>query len=191
MKISNALLNRCNHACELCATPAENLQAYIVPTRSENIDENAVVLCGSCMQYIQDNDYSNANYFHFLTGSIWNEVSSVKVLSHKILTKLKDQVWAQDALEGAYLTDEELEWSNSEDEAVANEVIHKDAYGTVLQHGDTVFLTESLNVKGANFMASKGTKVSKIRLVHDNAEQIEGRIEGVVIVILTKFVRKG
>jgi protein PhnA len=143
------------------------------------------------MQYIQDNDYSNANYFHFLTGSIWNEVSSVKVLSHKILTKLKDQVWAQDALEGAYLTDEELEWSNSEDEAVANEVIHKDAYGTVLQHGDTVFLTESLNVKGANFMASKGTKVSKIRLVHDNAEQIEGRIEGVVIVILTKFVRKG
>jgi protein PhnA len=35
-----------------------------------------------------------------------------------------------------------------------------------------------------------GTVVKNIRLVENNTEQIEGKIEGQVIVILTKYVRK-
>ena len=35
-----------------------------------------------------------------------------------------------------------------------------------------------------------GTVVKNIRIVEDNTEQIEGRIEGQQIVILTKYVRK-
>ena len=60
----------------------------------------------------------------------------------------------------------------------------------MLNNGDTVVLTQQLNVKGASFMAPKGTIVRKIRLVPDNAEQIEGKINDQTIVILTKFVRK-
>lgn len=191
MKISNTLLNRCHSACELCEAPSDNLHAYLVPARTEETDDNVAVLCDTCMQYISEQDYSNANYFMFLTGSIWSETPPVKVLSYKILSRLSDQEWAQGALDSAALTEEELSWANSEQEALAGAVVHKDAYGMVLQHGDTVFLTENLNVKGANFMAAKGTKVPKIRLVSDNPEQIEGKIEGSTIVILTKFVRKG
>ena len=55
---------------------------------------------------------------------------------------------------------------------------------------NNIILTQNLNIKGANFIASKGTMVRKIRLVPDNDEQIEGKIEGQVIVILTKYVRK-
>jgi protein PhnA len=33
--------------------------------------------------------------------------------------------------------------------------------------------------------------VKNIRLVADNTEQIEGKIEGQTIVILTKYLRKG
>ena len=51
-------------------------------------------------------------------------------------------------------------------------------------------LTQQLNVKGASFMAPKGTIVRKIRLVPDNPEQIEGKINNDTIVILTKFVKK-
>jgi protein PhnA len=51
-------------------------------------------------------------------------------------------------------------------------------------------LTQGLNVKGANFMAPKGTVVRKIRLVPDNTDQIEGKVNEQTIVILTKFVRK-
>ena len=36
-----------------------------------------------------------------------------------------------------------------------------------------------------------GTVVKNIRLVHDNIEQIEGKVEGQTIVILTKYLRKG
>ena len=35
-----------------------------------------------------------------------------------------------------------------------------------------------------------GTVVKNIRIVEDNTEQIEGKIEGQTIVILTKYVRK-
>ena len=68
--------------------------------------------------------------------------------------------------------------------------VHTDAFGNVLESGDTVVLTEQLNVKGTSFSASKGTVVKKIKLVHDNHEQIEGKINDQTIVILTKFVKK-
>ncbi|MEZ4978651.1 MAG: PhnA domain-containing protein [Chitinophagales bacterium] len=51
-------------------------------------------------------------------------------------------------------------------------------------------ITETLNVKGANLSAKKGTVVHNIRLVHDNAEQIEGKVDGQTIVILTKYLKK-
>jgi len=45
-------------------------------------------------------------------------------------------------------------------------------------------------VKGGGFTAKRGTAVRNIRLVADNAEHIEGRISGQLIVILTQFVKK-
>jgi protein PhnA len=68
--------------------------------------------------------------------------------------------------------------------------VHVDSNGTPLESGDTIVLTQQLNVKGANFMAPKGTIVRKIRLVPDNTDQIEGKVNDQTIVILTKFVRK-
>jgi protein PhnA len=45
-------------------------------------------------------------------------------------------------------------------------------------------------VKGTNFTVSKGTVIKKIRLVANNMDQIEGKINDQVIVILTQFVKK-
>lgn len=39
-------------------------------------------------------------------------------------------------------------------------------------------------------MASKGTQVIKIRLVADNVEQVESKINSDTIVILTRFLKK-
>ncbi|MGE8379306.1 MAG: PhnA domain-containing protein, partial [Sphingobacterium sp.] len=55
---------------------------------------------------------------------------------------------------------------------------------------DTVVLTKTLDVKGSSLKATLGTVVKNIRLVADNIEQIEGKIEGQTIVILTKYLRK-
>ena len=66
----------------------------------------------------------------------------------------------------------------------------KDSNGHVLQSGDSVVLIKSLDVKGSTINAKLGTVVRNIRLVENNTEQIEGRVEGQVIVILTKYVKK-
>lgn len=189
MAINTQLQNRSNQICELCGKQDDNLQAYTVPPKNESI-ENQVVLCTDCFNQISTGDFSNTHRWRCLEGSIWSEVPSVQVLSYKVLSKLTSEGWANNTLESAFLDESLIEWANAEDALEADKVIHKDSYGAVLEAGDTVVLTQNLNVKGTSYIAPKGTIVRKIKLVHDNAEQIEGKINGDTIVILTKFVKK-
>jgi protein PhnA len=123
---------------------------------------------------------------------MWSEVPGVQVVAWRMLNRLRNESWAADALDMLYLDDEKLTWAKAtgDHEADASVDLHKDAYGAVLQNGDTVVLTKSLDVKGSTVNARLGTVIRNIRLVGDNTEQIEGRIEGQLIVILTKYVRK-
>ncbi|MBO9611248.1 MAG: alkylphosphonate utilization protein [Dyadobacter sp.] len=68
--------------------------------------------------------------------------------------------------------------------------VHRDSNGNILKNGDTVVLTRTLDVKGSSLNARMGTVVKNIRVVEDNTEQIEGKIDGQLIVILTKYLRK-
>jgi len=62
--------------------------------------------------------------------------------------------------------------------------------GHTLSAGDTVTLIQDLNVKGSSITAKRGTAVRRIRLDPNNAEYIEGKVDGQHIVILTKYVKK-
>jgi len=190
MALNSQLQSRSNNSCELCSNETQELNAYAVPPKGNDSPDNEVVLCNDCYNQISSADYTNTNHWRCLTGSIWSEVPAVQALSYKILGKLNGETWATEAIESVYLDESVIEWANAEDELEASKVVHKDSYGVVLETGDSVILTQNLNVKGANFIAPKGTMVRKIRLVPDNAEQIEGKIEGDTIVILTKYVRK-
>ncbi|WP_256009908.1 PhnA domain-containing protein [Desertivirga xinjiangensis] len=190
MAINTTLQERSNQICELCAAPDENLYAYTVPPKTEDVVENQVVLCPGCLDQIKADNYSDIPHWRSLEGSIWSEVPAVQVLSYKILNKLSSEEWARDAMDAVYLDEALVEWANAEDALEAEKIIHKDSYGVVLESGDSVVLTQNLNVKGTNYIAPKGTMVRKIKLVQDNAEQIEGKINGDTIVILTKFVKK-
>ena len=190
MPINTTLQQRSNNVCELCSSQDEALQAYSVPPKKAELIANQVVLCSNCLGQIVTSNYEDANHWRCLTGSVWSEIPAVQALSYKILIKLNSEEWAMETLDTIFLEDAVIEWANAEDDLAAAIVVHKDSYGVVLETGDTVVLTQNLNVKGANFIAPKGTIVRKIRLVPDNAEQIEGKIEGDTIVILTKYVRK-
>ena len=190
MPINTTLQQRSNNVCELCSSQDEALQAYSVPPKKAELIANQVVLCSNCLGQIVTSNYEDANHWRCLTGSIWSGIPAVQALSYKILIKLNSEEWAMETLDTIFLEDAVIEWANAEDDLAAAIVVHKDSYGVVLETGDTVVLTQNLNVKGANFIAPKGTIVRKIRLVPDNAEQIEGKIEGDTIVILTKYVRK-
>jgi protein PhnA len=89
-----------------------------------------------------------------------------------------------------YLDDDTLAWAKAGGEGNDNAIVHIDSNGNVLQAGDTVVLIKDLNVKGGGFTAKRGTAVRGIRLDPDNAEYIEGKVEGQQIVILTQYVKK-
>ena len=190
MSLNKELQERSNNSCELCSSQNEPLHAFAVPPKNNDSIDNEVVLCNDCYSQLSVSNYSNSNHWRCLTGSIWSEVPAVQALSYKILTKLSAETWASETLESVYLDETVIDWANAEDALEASKIVHKDANGVILESGDTVILTQNLNVKGANFIAPKGTVVKKIRLVHDNEEQIEGKVEGDTIVILTKYVRK-
>jgi protein PhnA len=123
---------------------------------------------------------------------MWSEIPAIQVVSWRMLNRLKQESWASDNLDMMYLDDERLAWAKAsgDHENDAAVELHKDSNGNLLQNGDTVVLTKSLDVKGSTLNAKMGTVVRNIRLVEDNTEQIEGKIEGQTIVILTKYVRR-
>ncbi|NJC26623.1 alkylphosphonate utilization protein [Neolewinella antarctica] len=129
------------------------------------------------------------NDWRCLNDAMWSENDAVKVVSYRMLHQLKAEGWPQDLLDMIYLEEETLAWAKAglPDE---NAVVHLGANGNVLSVGDTVVLIKDLKVKGGGFTAKRGTAVRNIRLVADNAGQIEGRVEDQQIVILTEYVKK-
>lgn len=182
------LIERSGNACELCKSVG-NLSVYTVPP--EGHANNHILVCDACNTQLA-NAVTDAQYWRFLTETMWSEVPAVQAMAWRILSRLKNESWAADNLDMLYLDDETLAWAkavNNEDNATVEE-LHKDSLGAILEAGDTVVLTRSLDVKGSPLNAKMGTVVKNIRLVADNIDQIEGRVEGQTIVILTKYVRK-
>ena len=132
--------------------------------------------------------YFGIDTVRVLEGSIWNPEPSVQALSYRLLHTYKDEEWASSVINSVDLDEDTVQWALSAFE-VAD--VHKDAYGNLLETGDTVVLTQNLNVKGTNFTATKRTIVKRIRLVPDNTEQIEGKVNDQTIVILTRYVKRG
>lgn len=184
MSISPELKQRNQDLCELCnvETPTHD---YTVSPKNDDTIDHQIALCDTCFATIDDKEAS----FHWrcLEGSIWSQEPSVQALSYRILQNFKEEDWANNLIGSVDLDETVVQWAMS---ALEVADVHKDAFGNILENGDTVVLTQALNVKGTNFTASKGTVVKKIKLVSDNAEQIEGKINEQTIVILCKFVKK-
>lgn len=163
-----------------------------MPNSPSDINETNVLLCETCLSQIENPDAIDPNHWRCLNDSMWSEFPAVQVLSWRMLNRLKSEGWTQDLLDMMYLDEETLNWAKAAGDGVAtaDQIIHKDSNGIVLEAGDSVVLIKDLDVKGSSITAKRGTAVRRISLVHDNAEQIEGKVEGQQIVILTKFVKK-
>jgi protein PhnA len=189
MSIQKDLLKRADSKCELCNN-SENLQAFLVEPQKSDDANNYILICDTCKSQIDNPKTMDANHWRCLNNSMWSETPAVQVMAWRLLHRLKSEGWPQDLLDMLYLDDETMEWAKATGEDDENKVIHKDSNGVVLQNGDSVVLIKDLKVKGTSFVAKRGVAVRRISLVHDNAEHIEGKVEGQQIVILTKFVKK-
>lgn len=186
MSLSTILEERSELKCELCSA-TNDLTVYTVPPKNDDNPDHQIVVCPTCLSQIENPDQLDPNHWRCLNESMWSQVPAVQVMAYRLLNQLSSHDWAQDLIGMMYLDEALIEWANDAGDAA---VIHKDSNGNILEAGDTVTLIQDLNVKGAGFTAKRGTAVRRIRLVHDNAEHIEGKVEGQSIVILTKYVKK-
>ncbi|WP_341836214.1 PhnA domain-containing protein [Chitinophaga pollutisoli] len=191
MKLPEDLKARSNNSCEMCSA-TEGLSVYEVPFSPESRRDAEIVACDKCRAQLERKEALDPQHWQCLATSMWSETPVVQVVSWRMLNRLRKEAWAAEQLDMMYLDDELLAWAKASGEHENDDVVelHLDSNGAVLQHGDTVVLTKSLDVKGSTLNAKMGTVVKNIRLVAENTEQIEGKIEGQVIVILTKYVRK-
>jgi protein PhnA len=184
------LTERSGNTCELCGA-TEGLKVYEIPPVTGNM-EDAVLLCPKCLAQIEKKEELDSAHWQCLTTSMWSEVVPVQVMSWRLLNRLRNEAWASDQLDMMYLDEEKLAWAKAsgDHENDGSVQLHRDCFGAILHDGDNVVLTKSLDVKGSTISAKVGTVVRNIRLVNDNVEQIEGKVEGQQIVILTKYLRK-
>lgn len=190
MSLEKELIKR-SSVCELCGAD-ENLGVYTLAPANEASERDSIYICGTCSGQIDNPETMDANHWRCLNDSMWSTVPAVQVMAWRMLNRLKSEGWPQDLMDMLYLDEEMQAWAESTGEGIDPDdvVKHIDSNGAVLQAGDSVVLIKDLNVKGGGFTAKRGTAVRNISLVHDNPEQIEGKVNGQHIVILTKFVKK-
>lgn len=168
------IMTRSGGVCEFCSSEAP-LAAQGLPP-----GDDVVLLCSAC----EETELSDAHW-RCLEGAVWNPEPAVQIAVWRKLAEI-GEAWAIEAQSNIMMEPEIA----ARAQALADAVVHRDSNGAVLAQGDTVVLIKDLPVKGGGFTAKRGTAVRGISLVPDNAEHIEGRVEGQRIVILTQFVKK-
>ncbi|MBD0823688.1 PhnA domain-containing protein [Aestuariibaculum marinum] len=191
MSILQTLKDRSSNTCELCKSDKELSQYTLPPSLNESVD-NSVLVCSNCLSQIEGEVEMDANHWRCLNDSMWSEFVAVQILSWRMLQRLRNEGWPKDLLDMMYLDDDALALARAtgEDKDESEKVIHRDVNGVILENGDSVVLVKDLKVKGSSMVAKQGTAVRNIRLDRDNAEYIEGKVDGQQIVIITKYVKK-
>lgn len=170
--------------CAICGAAAPLSEVAIAPR------DSALALCATCTAGLAG-DIGPAPHWSCLQSAIWSEQPEVQIAAWRLTHALRAEPWAAELLETVWLEPELL--AQAEAYPVAGQdaaAAHRDSNGAALAQGDTVVLIKDLSVKGAGFTAKRGTAVRGISLVQDNPGQIEGRVNGQRIVILTQFVKK-
>jgi protein PhnA len=191
MSVKEELLARSGSVCELCGSP-EELSVYEVAP-SDGSAEQSILICAKCKEQLENLTNADIGHWRCLSDSMWSSVPAVQVAAYRILREIATDTsggWAQDLLDMLYLEEDVKAWADAESQSGDDgRAPTLDSNGSPLQSGDTVTIIKDLEVKGAGFTAKRGTAVRNIALT-DNPEQIEGRVNGVRIVLLSKYLKK-
>lgn len=184
--IEEIVRERSNNCCELCESKSDLEVFEVVPT--DETAERNILICGLCANLLRNTDSEDTDHWRCLNSSAWSPVPAVQVVAYRQLKKLSNLDWAKNLLESIYLEPEILQWAESEADSLTEKSV-VDSNGTALASGDSVTIIKDLNVKGAGFTAKRGTTVKNISL-GDDPTHIEGRVNGVRIMLKTCFLKK-
>ncbi len=187
MSSIETLKERSGGVCELCAA-TQGLDIYDV-SHAPTLDDGEIVICATCKAQLEGEAPLDTDHWRVLGDSMWSGVGAVQVMAYRMLHRLEAQEWARGLLETLYVEPEIESWAQQGMQSTQANEPTLDSNGVLLQGGDSVSIIKDLEVKGAGFTAKRGTVVKNITLT-DNPEQIEGRVNGVRIVLLSKFLKK-
>jgi len=186
--IERKLKDRSGSVCEISGAE-HDLVVYVLPPTNERTVENSVLIAKHLKDQIENPETTDEKDWRGLSESMWSEHLPVQIVSWRMLARLKNT----DLLDMMYLDEEALEWAKATgegEEEDENKLVHKDSNGVTLLDGDSVVLIKDLDVKGGTFTEKRGAAVHNIKLVWDDANLIEGRVENQNIYILTQYVKK-
>jgi protein PhnA len=190
MSTEQLLRKRSEEKCELCSTGDALSPFEVLP--SDGSLEQSILACEVCQAQLNATTALDADHWRCLNDSMWSPVPAVQVVAWRQLNALTKagESWAQDQLDMMYLEEDVAAWANNgaADDNEEGEAT-RDSNGAQLFAGDTVTLIKDLTVKGAGFTAKRGTAVRNISLTN-NPEHIEGRVNGVKIVLLSCYLKK-
>ena len=184
--MQSALKERSNNQCEICQSE-DALAPFFIPQSPDTTANSHVYICSLCLSNVGDQKNCDVQHFRCLTNSMWSTTPAVQVLSYRLLHNCLPESWAQDAIDMLYLEQETLHWAQA-GLALDSEPT-MDVNGVVLLAGDSVTIIKDLDVKGANFIAKRGTPVRNISL-SENPLHIEGKVNGQRIVIIAAYTKK-
>lgn len=105
MSIEKELQIRSGSKCELCATTG-GLKIYIVPLSSNEILDDSLYLCDTCIEQIEEPDKVDVNHWRCLNDCMWSEIPIVQVMAWRMLNRLRSEGWPQDLLDMLYLDED-------------------------------------------------------------------------------------
>lgn len=186
-----SVIERASGACELCDAVGE-LRALALAPHVDVEPETAVAVCSACAAQLDGSAELDVRHLFCLQQSVWSEVPAVQVASWRLLTRVAvTETWAADLQQQVWLPEEVLAWATQGDGEAgdSDRAPTVDSNGTPLADGDAVTIIKDLDVKGTSFVAKRGTMVKGIRLT-DNPEHVEGKVNGVQIVLKTMFLKR-
>lgn len=192
MNITEELIQRSGNKCELSGETGTLHNVRLKPSLNDTLDTN-ILVSTTCKEQIENPELMDSNHWRCLNDSMWSEHKAVQITAWRMLQRLRGEGWPQDLLDMMYFEDADLRFAEATGDHLSEDekIIHRDCNGALLENGDTVTMIKDKDIKGAgSFTLKRGTAIRNISLVHDNADQFEGRVNGTAVVILTKLVKK-
>ncbi len=152
-------------------------------------EARSLLSCGACRAQLQPGAALEAGHWRCLQTSAWSPEPAVQVVAWRLLGRL-DAAWAAELRAQLWLEPEAAAWAEAEAaDAPEHAVRVLDSNGAELHDGDSVVIIKDLDVRGAGFVAKRGTVVKGIRL-GDDPTHVEGKVNGTAIFLKTAFLRR-
>ncbi len=187
MNIETQLKERSGHSCELCQSKSSLSVHEVEPC--DGSAEQCLLICKQCEDFLGKSDADSVNHWRCLNDSMWSPIPAVQVTAYRQLKTIAAHGWPQTLIDTLYLEPDIQAWADSDNTLDELTPLVVDSNGSQLNAGDTVTIIKDLDVKGAGFTAKRGTSVKNINVGSDPSH-IEGRVNGVRIMLKTCFLKK-